>query len=373
MNTSPFKFGTVVTSMHFVNRETEKTHLINNFKNSINTIILSPRRWGKSSLVKEASRLCNDEYIKFCFIDMLFVRNEEEFYTVYAKEVLKQTSSKFEEVIATSKEFFKQLIPKITFSADFQNEFSIGFDWNEIKKNRDEILNLPEKIALKKGIKIVICIDEFQDMKNFKDSVDFEKTLRSCWQLHQNVSYCLYGSKRHLINEIFNKKSNPFYRFGDIFPLKKIAKEHWVPFLINKFNEYSIDISNDLASLIVDKVSAHPYYVQQLAYNVWTFCKDSVTVEVIEEAMQQLFNSNQILFEKELESLSNTQVNMLKAIVNGETQLTSANVMNNYKLGTPRNVSKNRDILEKKDIIDFSEKNYTFVDPIFEAWIKNEL
>jgi AAA+ ATPase superfamily predicted ATPase len=134
MNTAPFKFGTIVTKMHFVNREEEKMHLISNFKNSINTIILSPRRWGKSSLVKEAGRLCNDENIKFCFIDMLFVRSEEEFYTIYAKEVLKQTSSKIDEIISSSKEFFKQLIPKITFSADFQNEFSIGFDWNEIKK-----------------------------------------------------------------------------------------------------------------------------------------------------------------------------------------------------------------------------------------------
>jgi AAA+ ATPase superfamily predicted ATPase len=91
--------------------------------------------------------------------------------------------------------------------------FSISFDLKEIKKHKSEILNLPSEIAQKKQKRIIIYIDEFQNIGTFKDSLNFQKNLRSVWQKHQNVSYCFFGSKRHMMLEIFNKTEAPFYRF----------------------------------------------------------------------------------------------------------------------------------------------------------------
>ena len=111
---------------------------------------------------------------------------------------------------------FKQVIPKFSFGIDPQNDFSIGFDWDEIKKNASEILNLPEVISQSKNIELVICLDEFQNIAHFKNPLAFQKKLRSHWQHHQEVSYCLYGSKRNMMTELFENKSMPFYKFGDI-------------------------------------------------------------------------------------------------------------------------------------------------------------
>lgn len=89
-----------------------------------------------------------------------------------------------------------------------RNEISLEFDWNEIRKNPDEILDLAERIAIDKGIRIVVCVDEFQNIAEFNDPLYFQKKLRSHWQQHQYVSYCLYGSKRHMMLDVFTNSVN---------------------------------------------------------------------------------------------------------------------------------------------------------------------
>jgi AAA+ ATPase superfamily predicted ATPase len=370
---NPFRFGSSVLNKNFVNRDSEKTRLISNFRSTINTIIISPRRWGKTSLVKEAIRLTTDKNICFCFIDMFFIRSEEEFYTVFAREIIKATASKLDERIANIKEFFRQITPKIQLGVDAEHELSLSFDWEEIKSSREEILNLPEKIAIKKGIKIVVCIDEFQNIATFKDSEAVEKSLRSCWQHHQNTSYCLFGSKRHMLSEIFNKKSKPFYRFGDMILLQKIQKEAWIPFLLHKFKESGIIISEHQVMSIIDKAGNHPYYIQQLSSGVWNLSATEVTEEIIEIALQEMLDTNSIFYQKEIETLSNTQINLLIAIMSGAKQLTSVDVMTKYRLGTPRNVQQNREVLEKSDFIDVTPTNIELLDPVFLEWFKRNL
>jgi uncharacterized protein len=373
MDTNPFRFGSSVINQNFLNRESEKKKLISNFRSNINTTIISPRRWGKTSLVKESIRSTIDKDICFCFIDMFFIRSEEDFYNVLAREVLRATASKLEDRISNIKEFFKQLIPKIQLGVDLEHDISISFDWEEIKSSRDEILNLPENIAIKKGIKVVICIDEFQNIATFKDPESVQKTLRSCWQHHQNTSYCLFGSKKHMLLEIFNMKNKPFYRFGDMILLQKIDKEAWIPFIVDKYLETGIEITEQQAITIIEKAGNHPYYIQQLSSEVWNMSVNSVTNDIIDSAMQDIIFTNSIFYQKEVESLNNTQLNLLKAIINGSKQLSSVDVMTKYRLGTPRNVTKNRRILERSDFIDISPEKIEILDPIFLEWLKQKL
>ena len=100
-------------------------------------------------------------------MDLFSIKNEEEFYTTLAHQVLKSSATKWEEFAANAKKFLSQLLPQITFSPDNQNEISFGVAWETLQKRPDEILNLAEKIALDRGIKMVICIDEFQNIAFF--------------------------------------------------------------------------------------------------------------------------------------------------------------------------------------------------------------
>jgi hypothetical protein len=374
MDKSPFLFGKIVFKNTFVNREEEKQRLTSNFNSGVNTILISPRRWGKSSLVKEvASQMTvTDKNIRFCFIDLFAIRREEDFYETLAREVIKCSSSKADEWLKAGKDFFKLLIPKFSVGVNPQEDFSISLDWKELKKHKEEILNLPERIALKKKIKIIICIDEFQNLKNFDKEDNLEKILRSFWQQHKHVTYCLYGSKRHMMTDIFNEKNKPFYRFGDILLLQKIGVAHWKKYIQSGFTKTGKSIPAELAEQIANLMTCHPYYVQQLAHLVWQKTDKKTTTENIDQSIEDLFRWNEALFQQEVENLSNTLLSLLIAIASGESVLTSVEVMEKYKLGTPNNVTKNKLTLQKNDILDYTNNQFNFLDPVFEKWFKKQ-
>jgi hypothetical protein len=373
MKDSPFIYGTTVSKHSFTNREKEAEKLKSNLMNGINTMIISPRRWGKSSLVEKVILDINkkDKKVKTVMIDLFSVSSEQEFLETFAREVLKASSTKWQEWINTGKELFKQLIPK--FSMGFEEtDFSLSFDIKELRKHSQEVLDLPESIAKKKGIRFIICLDEFQNLSNFDSYPEFEKKMRACWQRHHSVTYCMYGSKRHMMTDIFNNAAKPFYRFGDIILLQKIETEKWVRFICKSFASSGKQITERIAERIPKLMKNHSWYVQQLAHYTWNLTQKNAGDPEIETALKELIQANTPLYQKEVESLSNTQVNLLKAVAKGETRFTSTQVMQQYLLGTPRNVSKNKQILINNDLIHELNGEYEFLDPAFELWFKKQ-
>ena len=373
MKESPFVYGSTVSSKSFTNREKEAEKLYQNLTQGINTTIISPRRWGKSSLVEKVINDINqkEKTFKTVIIDLFSVACEEEFLEVFAREVIKSSSSKWEDWVKTGKNFFKQLIPLISLGIDPTSDFSLSFNWEELKKHKDEILNLPDTIAIKKNIRFIICLDEFQNIAAFPGYDILEKKMRANWQRHKNVTYCIYGSKRHMMTDIFNNASKPFYRFGDMMMLQKISTENWIKFIVESFAATDKTIQESDAEYIPAHMKDHSWYVQQLAHYTWQKTEKNAEKEVIIEALKELIYANTPFYQKEIETISTTQLNLLKAIIKGESQFTSTLVMQKYKLGTPRNVSKNKAILTKNDMIHEVDGKYELLDPAFELWFSN--
>jgi uncharacterized protein len=372
MQISPFIYGTTVSDKSFTDRDKDGKKLYENLTNGINTILISPRRWGKSSLVEKVAGdiSMNHKDIKIVMIDLFSVSGEEEFLEAFAREVLKASSSKWQDWVKTVKDFFKQIVPKINIGTDPANDFSLSFDWVELKKHKDEILDLPEKISSSKNFKFIICLDEFQNLATYQGYEEFEKKLRSKWQKHKNVTYCLYGSKRHMLTDIFSKSSKPFYRFGDIMLLQKIGRADWIYFIVESFERTGKSINKENAELIPAYMKDHSWYVQQLAHYTWAKTEKNASEKEINDSLIEVINANSPLFQKEIETMSITQLNLLKAICSGETQLTSNDTMQKYRLGTPRNVLKNKAILINNDMISNGDGSYLFLDPVFELWFR---
>lgn len=371
---TPFIFGKIATEKNFTDREQETSYLVSHFTSLINTIIISPRRWGKSSLVNKAAKLAmeQDSKLRICHIDLFNVRNEEHFYSLLAQKVIAATSSKWEEAIGNAKKFFSRLVPKISIGTDPTNEVSIDFDWEEVKRNPDEILDLAEKIAKEKGLKIVICIDEFQNIAEFDDPEYFQKKLRSHWQLHQNVAYCLYGSKRHMMLEVFTNSAKPFYKFGNLIFLDKIETEYLVAFFNSRFADTGKSITNQASRLIAALVDNHPYYAQQLAQLSWLRTKDKCTEDIVREAHTALVEQLSLLFVTITETLTTQQLCYLKALIAGEKSITSTEVMHRYGISSPTSVARSKVALVKNDILDNQAGKMSFQDPIYAYWLKTQ-
>ncbi|MDR0683460.1 MAG: ATP-binding protein [Dysgonamonadaceae bacterium] len=371
---SPFQYGKIAEGTTFVNRLKEKHMLKNNLVSGINTMLISPRRIGKSSLVKLATTelLNENKDIKVCYIDAFTLNSEESFYQTFAREVVKSTSSKWESWLSTGKKYLQAFSPRISIGNDPMYDFSIGLEMSAIKENETELLNLPEKIAKAKNLKLLVCIDEFQNLAKMKTYPELEQKMRSVWQLQQNVTYCFYGSKRHMMMDIFNSSSKPFYRFGQIMFLSKIAEKEWVDYIVNAFERTGKSISTDLAKTLVGKVDLHSWYVQQLAHFVWNMTDSTVTGDILLQAMEQVIEANLPLYQRECEALSATQINLLLAVASGEQMLTSADVTAKYRLGTSQNVSKNKKILQNADLLEKTKAGFDFLDPVFKQWFVAE-
>jgi len=366
----PFQYGKLAEGFSFVNRVKEKQMLKNNLSAGINTMLISPRRLGKSSLVKAAMDDIKKEKsnIKVCFIDAYTIKSEEEFYQTFARELIKTIGNKWETWISTAKKYLMAFSPKISIGADPMTDFSIGLAWKTIKDNELELLNLPEKIACAKKISIVICIDEFQNLAKLKNFESLEQKMRSVWQHQQNVTYCLYGSKRHMMIDIFNSSSKPFYRFGQIMFLTKIAENEWVDFIVKSFESTGKNISETLAHKLVQMVDSHSWYVQQLAYFVWILTEYEVYNEILQQAIDQVLEANLPLYQNECDALTASQLNLLIAVANDEQCLTAVETLNTYNIGTPQNVSKNKKMLQNRDIIENTKEGFDFLDPVFKRW-----
>lgn len=369
---TPFVFGRLAKENNFTDRIEETAHLVTNFKSLINTILISPRRWGKSSLVYKAAGIAmkEDKNLRVCQVDLFNVRSEEQFYTALAQSVIKSTATKWEEAARNAARFLSRFVPKVSLGGDPSGELSVELNMEELRKSPDEILDLAEKIAGEKKLRIVVCIDEFQNIAAFDDSLAFQKKLRSHFQQHEHVAYCLYGSKRHMMLEVFTDYSMPFYKFGDIMFLDKISTPDWVFFIKSTFERTGKSIEDDVCEEIVSRVQNHPYYVQQLAQQVWLRTGALATPDAVDEAHSAITAQLSLMFDTITQTLTNQQLCLLRAMSAGEKNLSSRAVMEKYKLSSPTVIARARKALVEKDILDNIAGEYSFQDPVYAHWLK---
>ncbi|MGC4129050.1 MAG: ATP-binding protein [Bergeyella sp.] len=303
-------------------------------------------------------------------MDLFAAGSEEEFLENFSREVIKASSTKIEEWLENSKKLFQKLVPKFEFNIQPDSDFSISFDWKEARKNKEEILNLPETLATIKNKKVLVCIDEFQNLAQFQDFENIEKTMRSVWQKQKNVVYCLYGSKRSMMQDIFTNASKPFYKFGDIFWLQKIKTEKWTAFIKEGFRKTGRTIDDDFAEKIPVLMKNHSWYVQQFSFYIWAETEQKVTQEIFDKARQRVIEGNEPLFKNMAEGLSFGQINLIKAVLKGETQLSAKKTLEKYNLGTSASVNKNKQTLINKDILNQTDDGFELLDPVFELWFR---
>lgn len=371
----PFIYGMSVDGKHFTDRELETQRLKLNFENGVNSILISPRRLGKTSLVKKVMSQIDNPKIKVVYMDIYKCRTEYEFYEKFASTIIQSTASKVDKMIETAKEFIMSIVPKVIYSPDPGTEFALSLGINPSSNTPEEILNLPERIALKRGIEMVVCIDEFQQIGEMPDTLTVQKTLRSVWQHHKHTCYCLFGSKQHMMKNLFQSRKMPFYQFGDMFFIKRIPTEKWMSFIVNRFADSGKTISTELAQRICDAVDNYSSYVQQLAWNVFAVSSGSIITEQdIKDGYEATMAQSVSFFVEQTANLTSYQLNLIRAICQGYHQdFGSKEVTSRFELGTKSNLTKLKKALVEREIIEITETGCYIADPLFEQWFKIEM
>ena len=369
-----FVYGMSVGGDNFTDRIEETKRIKLDFENGINVILISPRRMGKTSLIKKVISEMDSPEIKVVYMDIYDCRSEYDFYNRFAETMMKSTGNQLEQVMENIKRFLVRVSPKLSFSPEPNSEFSVSLGITPKDYSPEEILDLPERIAKEQGIRIVVCIDEFQQIGEFADSLTVQKRLRGVWQHHQHVSYCFFGSKKHLMENIFQSRRMPFYQFGEMLHLKCIPTEYWVPFICSRFEKYGKKISEEYAARICHTVKNYSSYVQQLAWNVMAETKIEVNEESFTEGFNALLEQNSSLFIQQTEGLTTYQLNFIRLLCNGiHSGFNTQSVVELYSLGSKSNVDRIKKCLIDRELITIEKEGVFLADCVFELWFKREM
>lgn len=369
-----FVYGMSVGGDNFTDRIEEIKRIKLDFENGINVILISPRRMGKTSLIKKVISEMDSPEIKVVYMDIYDCRSEYDFYNRFAETMMKSTGNQLEQVMENIKRFLVRVSPKLSFSPEPNSEFSVSLGITPRDYSPEEILDLPERIAKEQGIRIVVCIDEFQQIGEFADSLTVQKRLRGVWQHHQHVSYCFFGSKKHLMENIFQSRRMPFYQFGEMLHLKCIPTEYWVPFICSRFEKYGKKISEEYAARICHTVKNYSSYVQQLAWNVMAETEIEVNEESFTEGFNALLEQNSSLFIQQTEGLTTYQLNFIRLLCNGiHSGFNTQSVVELYSLGSKSNVDRIKKCLIDRELITIEKEGVFLADCLFELWFKREM
>ena len=367
-----FLYGVSVGGDNFTDRVRETRRLKMNFENGLNVILISPRRMGKTSLVKHVAQEVDKEIVQTVYMDIYDCRSEYDFYNKFAEAIMMQTGSKIEHTLDNIRQFLTRISPKLSINPDPSTEYSISLGITPKEYSPEEILSLPERMANHIGKHIVVCIDEFQQVGEWPDSLLVQKRMRGVGQHHTHASYCLFGSRQHMMNQLFQNKRMPFYQFGEPNYLQPIPTEDWIPFIQSKFEKKDLTISDTYVRQICDIVGNQSSYVQQLSWDVMLNTEKTVDDEALEAGINDLLMQCTPLFMEQTGGLTSYQLNLLRAIVDGQhTQWTSQEVLSKYGLGTKSNVAKMQKVMLERDFIVSTEQGLFLADPVMKLWLQH--
>ena len=364
-----FVYGMSVEGENFTDRVKETKRLKMNFENGINVILVSPRRMGKSSIVKKVKSEIETTTLRVVYMDIYDCRSEYEFYNRFASAIMKETATRSEQLLENIKRFLIRLTPKISFSPEPMSEVSLSLGITPQNYQPEEILQLPELIAKEQGLHIVVCIDEFQQIGEYPDSLTVQKRLRSVWQHQRHVSYCLFGSKKHLMTNLFQNRKMPFYQFGEMMFLDKIPTDDWVPFIRSRFESQGKSISDDLARRICETVENNSSYVQQLAWNVLAETEKITTTTEFENGVRALLAQTSGLFEQQMQGLTSYQLGFIRALCHDvRKDFSSKAIIEQYNLGSKSNIARIKESLLNRELIETNADGIYLDDPVFKLW-----
>ena len=360
MKNNPFKFGSIVDEPYFTNRKDVISKVISILNSNNHLTIISPRRYGKSSLIFKVVKSLSRPVIS---LDMQLITSTEDLAAQLLKRIYRVFP--FEKITKFVQHF--RVIPTITVNP-VNNEVNIEFQTtNSGLPILEDVLNLIEKLSSQQK-KVIVIFDEFQEVRYI--NINLFRQLRAIMQHHKNINYIFLGSQESLIRDIFEKKKSPFYHFSMLLPLGKIPLADFESYLIKGFEQIT-DKYQDIISKIIAFTNCHPYYTQQLAYEVWNMIAfNKILNNVAESAINQLIHIHDLDYEHLWNAFNKTDKKLLIGLSLSNYSPLTEKFNRNYNIGATSTAFSSVKRLMRSGYITRVNSNYEIDDPFFSLWIK---
>jgi len=359
MKSNPFKFGSIVDDPYFTDRREEMTRVKSVLNSANHLTIISPRRYGKSSLIMKVASQLKRPLIA---IDLQLVTSPSDLAAQLLKRIYR--AYPFEKIRQFVKNF--RIIPTISISP-VTNQVEIAFrPEDDHLPMLEDVLELLEKLGTEKR-KLLVIFDEFQEIKRIDPNL--MRQLRSIMQHHKNINYVFLGSQESLIREIFEKKKSPFYHFGMILPLGKIPEAEFMAYLAERMTPVTAN-ATEIARQIISFTGCHPFYTQQMAFMVWEIFQDEkFSGDPVSTATQQLIAMHDMDYERWWIALNKTDKKLLIGLSLSDASPMSEAFYRKHGIGASSTAFSSLKRLMEGGYISKTGNTYELDDPFFRQWL----
>lgn len=373
MASNPFRIGVPVTGGELADRETELGTILKEVLAGSRLFLISPRRYGKTSLLLESRNRLRAQNIPVAYVDLYQATSLAHFLDLFGRAVLEAVEGTVEKAVRVAGEFLRTIRPTMTVNAQGQAEWSIGFSQQQpdLVKLRDQILALPQTLAARKRSRLAIFIDEFQEIRAL-DGAALEKAMRASLQHQPRVGYVFAGSKESLMWEMVQSRRSPFFRMGPTLSLGPIPREEFKKYLSNKFRKSGMGVTPHQLDEILAASDEIPFNVQYLCHALWIVAEGTgkVIPEGIPRAVEYILTAEREYYAALWDQLSLHQRRTARALARGggASPFTTA-FLREHDLGPSASVARSLARLVKREVLKKSEEGYRFAEPFFKAWI----
>ncbi len=373
---NPFVFGEIIDDENFVNRTMELRQLVRDLADGQKVFLLSPRRFGKSSLVAMALLKLKKRHIHTVSLTVSSYSSYAQFLEKFAEKVLR-AAGPWDRVKDWVTRFGRQVKPDVNYNITTgEVSLSLGkgaaFDPAPIAP---EVFALPGELTRNGDFRMAICLDEFQQITQFNGG-SVENVIRNQVQEQRGVGYVFAGSQPSLMQEMLSA-SRPFHKAGPQMFLDKIAASDWKEFIGGQFRKRGRTLDEPALQSLLNAADLIPYDVQRIAHELWDYAelqnKKQLNTADVEAVVDALVSGQSTYYELLWEQLAPRQRAALQALAaSGAAAIYSQVVREEFRLGPASTVQKALQSLDSRDILDRYKGKYFFLDPLFPIWIKQK-
>jgi hypothetical protein len=377
---NPFVYGEVVPATAFVDRVAELDRLVGDLADGQKVFLISPRRYGKSSLVRLALAAMRRRGAIPVEVTVSSFSSYVGFLEGYAR-ALAAADAKWDRARAWLKDALQSARAEVRYSpggsplGDFTVSFPHVRSEREVSRLAQEVFALPARLADARGRSVVVALDEFQAIGAF-DGGSVEHALRAAVQHQRRVGYVFAGSEPSFMERMLGPK-RPFYKAGPVMRLEKIPADEFAAFIEARFQRSGMRPEPGLGAAIVDLAGNLPYDVQRLAHETWDEVRAGqrrrATLEDLHRALTRLLAEQQMMFEAIWQRLTLAHRAALRAVVLEDgRELLSADVRARHRLGGASSVQYALTALVRDDLVARDGDRYVVVDSLLREWVARQ-
>jgi endo-alpha-1,4-polygalactosaminidase (GH114 family) len=368
---NPFHYGSIVRGSGFFDRKEEREHIVETLSGGNNIVLYAPRRFGKTSLIFSVIEQLEAQGFCCIYFDFMPVFSPESFVRLYSKALsAKQTNlQKFAQIFTS---IVKNIRPVLSFDTEGNTELSVDFAGSPVDESViSQLLDVTENLA-GTNHRTLVFFDEFQEVEKL-ESINFEGLLRSKIQQQQKTNYLFFGSKTHLMKELFNSKKRAFYNAALSMSISYLPEDETVEYLQRGFSGSSIILDEETARYILSVTSKIPHYIQQLAAEIWQYMVNScnaVTKEIVDECSMHLLAHKGDYYMELFDRQSQSRKQLLQALAKSGKNIFSASYIRTHNLPSAATLQRAAQGLVKDGTVDRINGEYFISDPFFKMFVK---